>query len=190
MQGCILRSLEWKQSSEKGSKGVQYAYKSQNGLTDSPKGGISGVAQDDICTSNEATMSSHKGKICSKLLEKDFIFWKQVVISSDKKFNIDGVDGLANYWHGLWKNEKTFSKSQQGGDSLMTCAVISYYDTLGNTVIYGHMGSKQHRTFLKLKLFCLQPRHGEMRGNFKKIVHQCTDLRTVPSGRRTRRLLF
>ena len=36
-----------------------------------------------------------------------------------KKFNLDGPDGLAYYWHDLRMEELTFSRRQQGGGSVM-----------------------------------------------------------------------
>jgi hypothetical protein len=40
-----------------------------------------------------------------------------------KKFNLDGPDGVACYWHDLRK-EQIFSKRQQGGGSLMVWASL------------------------------------------------------------------
>ncbi|CDF37417.1 unnamed protein product [Chondrus crispus] len=45
--------------------------------------------------------------------------WANVVWSDEKKFNLDGPDGFAFYWHDLRKDRKVLSKRQQGGDSVM-----------------------------------------------------------------------
>jgi len=45
--------------------------------------------------------------------------WRQIVWSDEKKFNLDGPDGLAFAWHDLRKEKKWFSKRHSGGQSLM-----------------------------------------------------------------------
>jgi transposase len=45
--------------------------------------------------------------------------WTTVIFSDEKKFNLDGPDGFHYYWHDTRKEELTFSKRVQGGDSVM-----------------------------------------------------------------------
>ncbi|KAF0702625.1 hypothetical protein AaE_015816 [Aphanomyces astaci] len=45
--------------------------------------------------------------------------WVTVVFSDEKKFNLDGPDGLKFYWHDLRKEKTIFSKRQSGGGSVM-----------------------------------------------------------------------
>jgi len=45
--------------------------------------------------------------------------WDTVVWSDEKKFNLDGPDGLAYYWHDLRREPEMFSKRQNGGESVM-----------------------------------------------------------------------
>ena len=53
--------------------------------------------------------------------------WKNVIWSDEKKFNLDGPDGLAYYWHDLRKDELVFSKRHTGGGSLMIWACFNFY---------------------------------------------------------------
>ncbi len=63
--------------------------------------------------------------------------WKRVVFSDEKKFNLDGPDGFAYHWHDIRKEERYFSKRQQGGGSVMVWAVMSYYGLSSMVVLNG-----------------------------------------------------
>ena len=54
--------------------------------------------------------------------------WKQLglLFSDEKKLNVDGPDSAAYYWHDLRKEERIFSKLQQGGQSLMVWTGFDY----------------------------------------------------------------
>lgn len=45
--------------------------------------------------------------------------WSKVVFSDEKKFNLDGPDGLQFYWHDLRFEPQVFSRRQNGGGSVM-----------------------------------------------------------------------
>ncbi|KAG2942035.1 hypothetical protein PC117_g9961 [Phytophthora cactorum] len=45
--------------------------------------------------------------------------WSQVVFSGEKKFNLDGPDGLQFYWHDLRFETQIYSRRQSGGGSVM-----------------------------------------------------------------------
>lgn len=42
--------------------------------------------------------------------KQDFSFLEQMASCDEKKFDLDGHDGLASYWHDLRKNERHFSR--------------------------------------------------------------------------------
>jgi len=45
--------------------------------------------------------------------------WNNVVFTDEKKWNLDGPDGFHYYWHDLRKEQKTLSKRQSGGGSVI-----------------------------------------------------------------------
>ncbi|VDN33846.1 unnamed protein product [Cylicostephanus goldi] len=47
------------------------------------------------------------------------IDWTRIVWSDEKKFNLDGPDGLASYWHDLRKEPLHFSRRNFGGGNVM-----------------------------------------------------------------------
>lgn len=74
--------------------------------------------------------------------------WRKIIFSVEKKFNLDGPDGFAYYWHDLRTEKKIFSKRQSGGGgSVMVWGAIgylkrmplSYIDTRMNAVQYQNM---------------------------------------------------
>jgi len=78
--------------------------------------------------------------------------WERVIFSDEKKFNLDGPDGLSYYWHDIRKEEKIFSKRQQGGDSLMLWGAISYFGLSDLRVVKGNMDSIQYCEVLEENL--------------------------------------
>lgn len=75
--------------------------------------------------------------------------WQQVVWSDEKKFNIDGPDGFAYYWHDLRKNERIFSKRQQGGGGVMIWASFSSNFKSKLTFVEGKLDAKGYQNLLK-----------------------------------------
>ena len=55
--------------------------------------------------------------------------WHNVIFSDEKKFNMDGPDGYAYYWHDLRTEKQIFSKTQFGGGSVMIWGAIGFNGT-------------------------------------------------------------
>jgi transposase len=53
-------------------------------------------------------------------------FWKSVIFSDEKKFNLDGPDGLHSYWHDIRKEPELLSRRVQGGGSVIIWAGFGY----------------------------------------------------------------
>ena len=51
--------------------------------------------------------------------------WSKVIFSNEKKFNLDGPDGIYYYWHDLRNDKEYFSKRQQGRGSVMLWGAFS-----------------------------------------------------------------
>lgn len=51
--------------------------------------------------------------------------WGRIIFSDEKKFNLDGPDGIQYYWHDMRKEEKVLYSRQNGGGSLMVWGCFS-----------------------------------------------------------------
>lgn len=52
--------------------------------------------------------------------------WNKVIFSDEKKFNLDGPDGLHYYWRDLRKENRQIMSRNFGGGSVMIWAAFSY----------------------------------------------------------------
>lgn len=82
--------------------------------------------------------------------------WRKTIFSDEKKFNLDGPDGFACYWHDLRTEEKIFSKRQSGGGSVMIWAAIGYQNKSDITFIDTRMKAVDYQRMISFHL----PAHG------------------------------
>jgi transposase len=59
-------------------------------------------------------------------------FWRRVLFTDEKKFNLDGPDGFGFYWHHVKAKPEFYSKRVSGGGSVMVWAGVGWH---GNTEI-------------------------------------------------------
>lgn len=52
--------------------------------------------------------------------------WVTAIFSDEKKWNLDGPDGCASYWHDLRKEPRSFFSRQQGGRAVMVWGGFSF----------------------------------------------------------------
>ena len=78
--------------------------------------------------------------------------WLKVIFSDEKRFNLDGPDGNAYYWHDIRKEKLIFSRRQAGGGSVMVWGAFSSEGKLGIQFCTGRMNSKQYTNILEDKL--------------------------------------
>lgn len=74
--------------------------------------------------------------------------WKKIIFSDEKKFNLDGPDGFAHYWHDLRTEEKIFSKRQSGGGSVMIWGAIGYLNKMPLSIVSTRMNAIQYQAMV------------------------------------------
>jgi len=94
--------------------------------------------------------------------------WRRHIFTDEKKFNLDGPDGLACYWHDLRKEPAIFSKRQQGGKSLMIWGAVSYKDLSDLDILDGNVDSARYCQTLNETLLPFARKHHQ---NNWKLVH-------------------
>lgn len=79
---------------------------------------------------------------CRRHVGKGHFFWHETIFSDEKKFNLDGPDGLSYYWHDLRREPRRFSKRQNGGGSVMVWAGLSFYGLTEIVFLEGRQDSQ------------------------------------------------
>ena len=74
--------------------------------------------------------------------------WRKVLFSDEKKFNLDGPDGMKFYWHDKRKDKETFPKRVAGGGGVMVWAGISYFWKTELSIILGRLDSNKYQNIL------------------------------------------
>lgn len=74
--------------------------------------------------------------------------WRKIVFTDEKKFNLDGPDGLRKYWHDLRQDAAYFSKRVQGGGSVMVWAGFSARGKTDIVFTKGNMNSFDYQDIL------------------------------------------
>lgn len=78
--------------------------------------------------------------------------WDRVIFSDEKKFNLDGPDGLAHYWHDLRKEPLLFSKRQHGGGTVMVWVGFSRDFKCQLHFIGDTLNAKKYQQILQSKM--------------------------------------
>lgn len=88
--------------------------------------------------------------------------WRSIIFSDEKKFNLDGPDGWAYYWHDIRTEEKLFSKRQMGGEYVMVWSSFSYYRQGSMVFLDGRINAAKYCSVLQDHLLPLAAlTHGE-----------------------------
>lgn len=74
--------------------------------------------------------------------------WRKVVFSDEKKFNLDGPDGLSYYWHDLRDEPRVISRRNFGGGSVMVWAAFGYHGKTAIIRLNGRQDSSAYQDTL------------------------------------------
>ncbi|CAK9810850.1 Transposable element Tc3 transposase [Anthophora plagiata] len=78
--------------------------------------------------------------------------WRKVIFSDEKKFNLDGPDGLNYYFHDLRKEKLSKIRRAMGGGGVMVWAAIGYFGKMEIKFIHGKMNSKYYLDLIKQQI--------------------------------------
>ena len=87
--------------------------------------------------------------------------WRTVIWSDEKKFNLDGPDGLQYHWADLRNEPEIFSKRVHGGGSVMVWAGFCWGGTTDIVFVDGRLNSVGYRQLLSDHLL---PKANEIAG--------------------------
>ena len=74
--------------------------------------------------------------------------WSKVIWTDEKKFNLDGPDGLRSYWYDLRSEKTIFSKRHSGGSSCMIWAGLNENGVTPLAFCSGKMNSESYQGIL------------------------------------------
>ncbi|KAG2773851.1 hypothetical protein PC129_g16332 [Phytophthora cactorum] len=70
--------------------------------------------------------------------------WSQIVFSDEKKFNLDGPDGLRHYWRDVRRSARQTVRRQNGGGSVMVWGSFSSAGKSKIAVLEGRQASEHY----------------------------------------------
>lgn len=86
--------------------------------------------------------------------------WKRVIFSDEKKFNLDGPDGLRSYWHVVGREKEVSYSRNFGGGTVMVWGGFSCYGTTPICWITTKMTSAKYIELLDDVLVTYLDEHG------------------------------
>jgi len=81
--------------------------------------------------------------------------WQRVIFTNEKKFNLDGPDGIKYYCHHLRDEKNLLSHRQHCGSSAMVLAAFCHTGQVGFTFISGRINSADYQHVLEEHLLPL-----------------------------------
>lgn len=99
--------------------------------------------------------------------------WEHVVFSDEKKFNLDGPDGLHYYWHDLSQDQINFSKRALGGGGIMIWAGFSKAGKTRLEFVQETMNSSLYTNVLERSLIPYINEHHPIQHTFQQDNAAC-----------------
>lgn len=85
--------------------------------------------------------------------------WRETIFSDEKKFNLDGPDGMSCYWHDIRLDKRIRMSRQMGGGSVMVWAAFSFYGRSTLVVLRGKQKAEDYCSVLDKYLHPLMGKH-------------------------------
>ncbi|KAF0775017.1 hypothetical protein AaE_001283 [Aphanomyces astaci] len=85
--------------------------------------------------------------------------WADIIWSDEKRFNLDGPDGLQYYWHDLRKEPHTYFSRRNGGGGVMVWGAFSSAGTSQLAFLEGNQNSEDYVDTLGNFLFPFAHEH-------------------------------
>lgn len=86
--------------------------------------------------------------------------WYKVIFTDEKKFNLDGPDGYAYYFHDLRKEERYLSRRHSAFGSVMVWAAVSYEGVLDLVVLESKQNAEKYVKLLERQLAVIKSKLG------------------------------
>jgi transposase len=91
-----------------------------------------------------------------------------VIFSDEKKFNLDGPDGLNSYWRDLRKEPRYFSRRNYGGGSVMVWGAFSALGKLELRFVSKSMDGREYQEVLSRSLLPFLRRYHRLQVVFQQ----------------------
>lgn len=87
-----------------------------------------------------------------KHLSRGASFWKRTIFSDEKRWSLDGPDGLGYYWKDNTRGGRWLPQRQRGGGSIMVWAGFCAYGKLSLEFVSGFVNAESYQDILERRL--------------------------------------